>query len=148
MRGVAGRVARASLDTVIEKRGIGRFSPECVEVGPVRNPRKDLHSQPYGAAAQDARLRPRRQHMNDTTDLAHAAAAVDASERVRRLFAAQRAAFASQPCPDAGQRRDWLTTLKRQIQRYQDVLAAAMSKDFGYRSEAESKMLDLLGSVL
>lgn len=86
--------------------------------------------------------------MNDTTDLAHAAAAIDATERVHRLFAAQRAAFALQPCPEAGRRRDWLTALKRQIQRYQDVLAEAMSKDFGYRSEAESKMLDLLGSVL
>ncbi|HEX3140942.1 MAG TPA: coniferyl aldehyde dehydrogenase, partial [Rhizobacter sp.] len=41
-----------------------------------------------------------------------------------------------------------LKTLKRQLQRYQDVLADAMSRDFGHRSHAESKMLDLLGVML
>ncbi|WP_431273436.1 coniferyl aldehyde dehydrogenase [Variovorax ureilyticus] len=86
--------------------------------------------------------------MNDTTDLRHTAAALAAQERVQRLFAAQQTAFAQQPCPTADERRAWLKALKRQIQRYQDLLAEAMSRDFGYRAEAESKMLDLLGSVL
>jgi hypothetical protein len=45
-------------------------------------------------------------------------------------------------------RREKLKELKRQISRYQDVLADAMSKDFGFRAPAESKMLDLLGSML
>lgn len=86
--------------------------------------------------------------MNDTTDPRHTAAALAAQERVQRLFSAQQAAFAQQPCPTADERRAWLKALKRQIQRYQDLLAEAMSRDFGYRAEAESKMLDLLGSML
>ncbi|MDM0011727.1 coniferyl aldehyde dehydrogenase [Variovorax sp. J22P168] len=86
--------------------------------------------------------------MNDTTDLRHAAAASAANERVQRLFAAQRAAFALEPAAPAALRRARLRSLKQQVQRYQDLLAEAMSSDFGYRSHDESKMLDLLGSML
>jgi coniferyl-aldehyde dehydrogenase len=71
-----------------------------------------------------------------------------ANERVTRLFAAQQAAFAQHPFPSSSERRAWLKSLKRQLRRYQDLLAQAMSQDFGYRCETESKMLDLLGSVL
>ena len=71
-----------------------------------------------------------------------------ADARVARLFAAQQAAALADPCPTAGQRIADLKALRRQIQRYQDVLAQAMSQDFGYRAPAESKMLDLLGTVL
>ena len=85
--------------------------------------------------------------MNDTTDMRHAAAAA-ANERVLRIFAAQQAAFNEQPYPSADERQTRLKALKNQVQRYQDVLAEAMSSDFGYRSAAESKMLDMLGSML
>ena len=85
--------------------------------------------------------------MNDTTDMRHAAAAT-ANARVLRIFAAQQAAFSQRPFPSADERRGHLRALKRQVQRYQDALAAAMSSDFGYRSAAESKMLDMLGSML
>ena len=84
--------------------------------------------------------------MNDTTDLLRISAA--ASERVARRFAAQRAAFLKQPYPEAEERIAQLKALRRQVSRYQDVLADAMCKDFGYRPPAESKMLDLLGSTL
>ena len=84
--------------------------------------------------------------MNDTTELQRISAA--ANERVAQLFAAQQAAFDKQPYPSADERRGWLKALKRQVGRYQDLLADAMSQDFGYRAPAESKMLDLLGSVL
>ena len=84
--------------------------------------------------------------MNDNTHpTLQAMAAVD---RVQRLCAAQRAASLAQPCPSADERIERLRLLKRQTQRYQDLLAGAMSADFGYRPAAESKMLDLLGSVL
>ncbi|HEY2256093.1 MAG TPA: coniferyl aldehyde dehydrogenase [Variovorax sp.] len=86
--------------------------------------------------------------MNDTTDLLHAANAAAANERVQQLFTAQQAAFLADPCPSATSRRQRLKALKRQVQRYQDRLADAMSSDFGFRSPAESKMLDLLGSML
>jgi coniferyl-aldehyde dehydrogenase len=45
-------------------------------------------------------------------------------------------------------RRVKIKALKRQISRYQDVLADAMSNDFGFRAPTEPKMLDLLGSML
>src|SRR5258705_755929 len=71
-----------------------------------------------------------------------------AALRVREVFASQRAAFEADPYPLADRRREKIKALKRQISRYQDVLAEAMSKDFGFRAPAESKMLDLLGSML
>ncbi len=67
---------------------------------------------------------------------------------MQRLYAAQRAACLAQPYPSADERLERLRALKRQTQRYQDLLAEAMSADFGFRPAAESKMLDLLGSVL
>ena len=84
--------------------------------------------------------------MNDTTRESQQALA--AVERVQRLYAAQRAACLAEPYPDADTRRSRLQALKRQTQRYQDLLAEAMCRDFGFRPAAESKMLDLLGSVL
>lgn len=84
--------------------------------------------------------------MNDITELQRLGTA--AEERVARLFAAQRAAFEQHPFPEAAERRKQLKALKRQIGRYQDRLADAMSEDFGYRAPAESKMLDLLGSMM
>ncbi|MEX7476013.1 aldehyde dehydrogenase family protein, partial [Acinetobacter baumannii] len=45
-------------------------------------------------------------------------------------------------------RRTKLHQLKKQIIRYQDALAAAINADFSSRSLDESKLLDLLGSVL
>ena len=84
--------------------------------------------------------------MNDSTR--ESRQAPSAVERVQRLFAAQRAACLARPYAGAGERLSRLKALKRQTQRYQDLLAEAMSADFGFRPAAESKMLDLLGSVL
>ncbi len=82
-------------------------------------------------------------------DLAHLSRSEqDAPARVARLFAAQRAAFKAAPYPSADERLARLRELKRQISRYQDLLADAMSEDFGFRSGTESKMLDLLGATL
>lgn len=84
--------------------------------------------------------------MHPHADLAHLPNAAD--ERARRLFAAQRQAYAAAPYPSAESRRASLRALKRQVQRYQDALAAAMRTDFDFRTVAESKMLDLLTSTL
>lgn len=78
----------------------------------------------------------------------HSTAALAATDRVARVFAAQRSAFLADPLPSASVRLSRLKALKAQLSRYQDVLAKAMSRDFGHRSHAESKMLDLLGSVM
>jgi coniferyl-aldehyde dehydrogenase len=72
----------------------------------------------------------------------------DAAERVSRLFAAQRAAFQAAPYPAAAERIAKLKALNKQIGRYQDLLAAALNKDFGYRSHTESKLFDLLSSSM
>src|SRR5439155_6763718 len=71
-----------------------------------------------------------------------------AALRVARIFAAQRLAFGADPYPSAAHRRDNIKALKRQISRYQDVLADAMSRDFGFRPPTVSSMLDLRGSRL
>lgn len=68
--------------------------------------------------------------------------------RLGRIFALQQAAFKADPYPSPVSRRSKLKALKRQISRYQDVLAEAISQDFGTRSAVETKMLDLLGSTL
>jgi coniferyl-aldehyde dehydrogenase len=73
---------------------------------------------------------------------------IDAATRVAQLFAAQRAAFQAAPYPCARERQQKLKAIKTQITRYQDVLTAAMSADFGNRPAAESKMSDLLGSMM
>ncbi|MGR4869716.1 coniferyl aldehyde dehydrogenase [Variovorax sp. LARHSF232] len=72
----------------------------------------------------------------------------DASLRIAALFDAQQRAFAAHPFPTLDERRAKLRALKKQLHRYQDLLADAMSQDFGFRSLAESKMLDVLGSTL
>lgn len=71
-----------------------------------------------------------------------------AGYRVATLFDAQQSAFQAAPYPSADTRLGKLKALKKQIGRYQDVLCAAMSKDFGFRSSNESKMFDLMGATL
>ena len=80
--------------------------------------------------------------MNDRTR------AVDAEARVVELFEAQRRAFDAHPFPTLQERRTHLRALQKQLLRYQDLLADAMHRDFGGRSASESRMLDLLPSVL
>jgi hypothetical protein len=49
-----------------------------------------------------------------------------AALHARHMFASQRAAFEADPYPLADRRREKIRALKRQISRYQDVLANAM----------------------
>jgi coniferyl-aldehyde dehydrogenase len=84
--------------------------------------------------------------MNDMTP--PAARSEPPAVRLARLFAAQRAASRAEPAPSVRVRRARLVALRRQIRRYQDVLAQAISADFGFRPAAETRMLDLLGCVL
>jgi coniferyl-aldehyde dehydrogenase len=68
--------------------------------------------------------------------------------RVADLFAAQQRAFNAQPYPSAEERRQSLRALKKQLSRYQDLIAEAISLDFGGRAPAETKMLDVLPTTL
>ncbi|MCH7385599.1 coniferyl aldehyde dehydrogenase [Acinetobacter dispersus] len=71
-----------------------------------------------------------------------------ATEHMYSVFKQQRAAFDAKPYPDLDGRRTKLLQIKKQIIRYQDVIATAINSDFSSRSIDESKLLDLLGSVL
>jgi coniferyl-aldehyde dehydrogenase len=64
------------------------------------------------------------------------------------VFAQQRKAARSQPYPSYAQRCRDLRALRTALSAYQDELAAAMSADFGRRSEFECKMLDVMGPAL
>lgn len=75
-------------------------------------------------------------------------AAPEIPKRLADVFAAQQVAFRADPCPSLAARRKKLKALRRQISRHQDVLAEAISRDFGTRSAVETKMFDLLGSAL
>jgi len=72
----------------------------------------------------------------------------DAAARLKHSFALQQAAVARNPAPLLETRKDALTLLRRQLQRYQDALAGALVEDFGFRAPAETKMLDILPSIL
>lgn len=73
---------------------------------------------------------------------------LEIKSRITRLFEAQRTAYQAAPYPSAAERIHKLRALKKQIGRYQDLLCEALSSDFGFRHATESKLLDLLGSVL
>jgi len=56
--------------------------------------------------------------------------------------------FAKDPKPSANARKINLKLLKKQIQRYQNLIPVAIAQDFGWRAPAESKLIDALGPVL
>ncbi|ENX37609.1 coniferyl aldehyde dehydrogenase [Acinetobacter courvalinii] len=70
------------------------------------------------------------------------------SKYMHSVFNQQRTAFDANPYPDFEHRRTKIFQIKKQIIRYQDVIATAINTDFSSRSVDESKLLDLLGSVL
>lgn len=72
----------------------------------------------------------------------------DSIENLRDVLARQRAACLASPYPERWQRRRALKEVREALSRYQDRLAAAMSDDFGRRSEFECKMLDVMFPAL
>ena len=72
----------------------------------------------------------------------------DTISQLAATLTRQRAACAALPYPPLAQRRQDLQGLRRALQDYQDQLAAAMSDDFGRRSEFECKMVDVLAPAL
>jgi coniferyl-aldehyde dehydrogenase len=79
-------------------------------------------------------------------DRASVQAMLDA--RLTDVFAAQQRAHLQDMLPSADQRQQHLRLLQRQLLRYQDVLADAISADFGGRAVAETQMLDVLPTAL
>ncbi len=83
------------------------------------------------------------------TSLHDAAAAGQAPElaELQRIFTQQRQAFRASSQTTLAQRREKLEALSRALLKYQDVLAQAVSDDFGSRSADEFKMAELLFSL-
>ncbi|MNZ49496.1 Coniferyl aldehyde dehydrogenase [compost metagenome] len=71
-----------------------------------------------------------------------------AAQRVARIFESQREAFSARPQSSLTERKAKLRALRTQLRRYQDVIVAAMSADFGHRSAVDTKFLDLMGCIL
>ena len=63
-------------------------------------------------------------------------------------FAELHAAYQAEPAASYAVRKHRLLALKKQLSRYQDVLAQAMSQDFGGRCHTESVMADILAPIL
>ncbi|MGF1706686.1 coniferyl aldehyde dehydrogenase [Enterovibrio baiacu] len=70
------------------------------------------------------------------------------TDELNAWFQSLKAAYQRDTQPSLKTRRAHLLALKKQLRRYQDVLANAMRDDFGGRSHSESLMADILGPIL
>ncbi|WP_341521724.1 coniferyl aldehyde dehydrogenase [Pseudomonas sp. G.S.17] len=64
------------------------------------------------------------------------------------LLALQRKAFAANPMPTAGQRRQWLNTLRDLLSAEREALIAAISSDFSHRSADETLLAELMPCLM
>jgi len=69
-------------------------------------------------------------------------------QRMQDTFEQQRVAFLAKPYPTLFERKAKLKALKALLKRYQDRIAVAVSADFGGRSPAETKLVEVLGPIL
>ena len=69
-------------------------------------------------------------------------------QRMQDTFERQRLAFAAKPFPSLAERKEKLKALRELLKRYQDRIVAAVSADFGNRSPAETKLVEVLGPIL
>ena len=69
-------------------------------------------------------------------------------ERMESTLAAQRAAFARHPYPDAVERIEKLKALKEVLQGWQGRMVRAVNGDFGTRSPTETRLIEVLGPTL
>src|SRR5699024_4038637 len=60
----------------------------------------------------------------------------------------QQAAFRQNPMPALEQRRQWLKALRDVLLSEQDAIARAISADFGNRSVDETRLAELMPSLL
>lgn len=69
-------------------------------------------------------------------------------QRMEDTFERQRVAFLAHPFPTLSERKAKLKALRALLKRYQDRIAVAVSADFGGRSSAETKLIEVLGPIL
>ena len=65
-----------------------------------------------------------------------------------QLLALQRNAFAANPMPTAGQRRQWLNNLRDLLSAEREALIAAISSDFSHRSADETLLAELMPCLM
>jgi len=65
-----------------------------------------------------------------------------------RVLALQRKAFAANPMPTAGQRRQWLNNLRNLLSAERQALIAAISSDFSHRSADETLLAELMPCLM
>jgi coniferyl-aldehyde dehydrogenase len=65
-----------------------------------------------------------------------------------QLLALQRKAFAANPMPTAGQRRQWLNNLRDLLSAEREALIAAISSDFSHRSADETLLAELMPCLM
>src|SRR5882672_3440456 len=78
----------------------------------------------------------------------HTSADVTVQERMRQVFDLQRRAFQAEPYPDLGARKSKLRRLVDTLRSHQNAIVAAVNADFGVRSGAETRLIEVLGPVL
>lgn len=67
---------------------------------------------------------------------------------LKNKFIVLQRTFSREPYPSIALRKEHLKALKSQLSRYQQLLAEAMSDDFGHRSHTESVLADVLAPIL
>ncbi|KAF1012529.1 MAG: Coniferyl aldehyde dehydrogenase [Pseudomonas fluorescens] len=70
-----------------------------------------------------------------------------ALDHLHDLFDAQRRAYAANPMPPAGQRQQWLKSLRELLSNERQALIEAISRDFSHRSADETLFAELMPSL-
>lgn len=82
------------------------------------------------------------------SDLTNSQERLKANDELTAWFDELRTAYQKENQPSLVVRKQRLQALKKQLSRYQDVLAEAMNQDFAGRSHTESIMADVLAPIL
>lgn len=67
---------------------------------------------------------------------------------LEQIFQQQKEAYLKQPNPSLSERKQWLKQLKNQLLKHQSQIAKTISQDFGNRSQDETRLAELLPSVM
>jgi coniferyl-aldehyde dehydrogenase len=81
-------------------------------------------------------------------EIAYPQESEQAFNELEQLFNSQRKAFAANPMPLAGQRLQWLKTLRTLLSDERQALVDAINSDFSHRSADETLLAELMPSLL
>ncbi|MCG9577945.1 coniferyl aldehyde dehydrogenase [Vibrio tubiashii] len=72
---------------------------------------------------------------------------VKTEQDLKHLFSEVKASYSSLPYPELEQRLEWLRILKYELLERKQMLVDALRQDYGYRSEFDSLICDLLPAI-